>query len=181
MTWKLKMVGAALCVAALLVPSAEAVIDVGLDLEDSTVLLGNTVDVDIVAQVPEADAILGWGLDLDVVSASIASIVGVNIAAPWQAAATQDGDGLGALSFPPGSSYFGADMVLATVTLQGDLIGISDLEMSDDGPGDITEGFALDPTGLATVVYHPGTIEVIPEPTTLALLAFGGLALLRRR
>jgi hypothetical protein len=32
----------------------------------------------------------------------------------------------------------------------------------------------------ASDLYNTGTISVVPEPATLALVAFGGLALLRR-
>jgi hypothetical protein len=48
----------------------------------------------------------------------------------------------------------------------------------------LTEGFALNPPPageFADVTYVPGEITVTPEPGTLALLALGGLTLIRRR
>jgi len=47
--------------------------------------------------------------------------------------------------------------------------------------GDLTEGFALDPSGFGTVSYSAISINVIPEPATLALLILGGMAAIRRR
>jgi len=45
------------------------------------------------------------------------------------------------------------------------------LTAADTTPGDLTEGFALDPTGFATATFEPGQVNVIPEPATLLPLA----------
>jgi len=43
----------------------------------------------------------------------------------------------------------------------------------------LTEGFPLDPTGFADVTFEGGHVRVIPEPTTMILLAMLGLLGLR--
>ena len=77
------------------------------------------------------------------------------------------------------------DAIRTTVTGTLDALGVTDLTLSDDNPVDLSEGFALDPppTGaFADVVYAPGSITVIPEPASVALVLIGGVVFgLRRR
>ena len=75
----------------------------------------------------------------------------------------------------------GPGVLLATLTFHADAIGEVDLNASVT-PGDPWEGFALDPSGFATLAFEPGHVIVTPEPAAAALLAVGGflVACLRR-
>ena len=150
-----------------------------------SVELGEVFNIDIVADIP--DAVVAWGLDLTIEDAIVLSPVGDPVIGPlWIAGYAPDGDGLAGLTYP--SSVVGNDILLATITFSADAVGETDLLLSDDNPpphlsppNDLTEGFGLDPTGFAEVTYQPGHVEVVPEPATLILLAFGGLLAFRKR
>lgn len=143
----------------------------------STVLLGNTVHVNLVADF--SDAILGWGLDLDNSDTFVAAKASVpTIASPWTAAFTADGDGLGAVAFPTPVS--GSGIVLAGLTFQANEIGVSQLSVHATHD-DFTEGFALYPTGFASFVSDIGIIQVIPEPGSATLLVVAAMVACRRR
>ena len=88
---------------------------------------------------------------------------------PWITTTTADGDGLAGLAdpfAPTNGSVSGTGILPATLTFRADAQGTTDLLMSTT-PGDLTEGFPLDPTGFATITFEPGQITVIPEPATL--------------
>jgi hypothetical protein len=142
----------------------------------SVVQLNDEFMVQIVADIDEL--VVGWGLDLTIVDGDIASLDGVpDIGDAWVAAFAPDGDGLSALAFP--DSVSGPDTLLATLTFSADSLGETDLLLSVT-PGDLTEGFALDPTGFANVQFIPGHIQVVPEPNS-GVLGLTGLVVLRRR
>lgn len=152
----------------------------------NTVLLGNSIAVEIVADIPEADRVIGWGIDLAIDDGAIAGLVGAPvIGADFDPVFAPDGDGLAGLApTPPGVGVWGDDVVLATVVFQGLALGTTGLTLGDDNPADLTEGFAVEPppTGVfANVVYNAGSLTVVPEPASLALLALGGLVAIRRR
>ncbi len=144
-----------------------------------------TATVNIVALIPQSDAIVGWGIDLDILGTSVVRD-SVAIGPAFTAVTAPDLDGLAAIApVPPGAPVWAAPIpvVLATVTFTLAEVGLSDLVLSDDYPFDLNEGFALNPPPVgayANVTYMPGSIEVLPEPAALALLALGGL-LVRRR
>ncbi len=155
-------------------------VNVYLVPQDSVIGLGDTVMVDIYADMSEP--ILGWGLDLDALSPGVADKTGnMSIGGTWNAATAIDGDDLaGVVPFPP-VGVSGNGILLASVEFVGLSLGTTILDLSDDNPADLSEGFALDPTGFASVSYTDGSIRVVPEPAAIALLALGGLAALRRR
>ena len=125
--------------------------------------------VDVVADINTP--VVGWGLDVDLSVPTIASTFAAPSVAfpPWIAAAAADGDGLAGLAdpfAPTNGSVSGIGILLATLTFHADAQGTTDLLMSTT-PGDLSEGFPLDPTGFATVTFEPGQVVVVPEPATL--------------
>jgi len=175
----------AVAAACWLVANASATIVVDLDPFNAVIPNpGQTVTIDIWADIPEAEAIVGWGMDADTFDWNIATILGVTInTALFDPVTTPDGDGLGGL-VPPGGSVWGNHVVLATLEVMGNNVGTTDLFMWDDNPSDLTEGFAIDPAmggGFASVSYLSGIVTVLPEPASLGLLAVVGLLAARRR
>jgi len=174
MKWSLALLVA---LAALAGPATAGVIVVTFDpLVSFIAPVGGTAQVNLVADIPADSPVLGWGLDLDIVNPAVAALVNVSVAAPWTQV-SGDGDGLGGLAFPNGVT--GNDIVLATLTLQGLSQGTS-LMMVSATQGDLTEGFALDPTGFGLFVAPCGAVVVTPEPATLVLLAVAGFMVRRR-
>lgn len=128
---------------------------------DRAVGLGEAFTIDILADV--GDPLVGWGLDLSF-DPSILALVGPPAIGPrWVPAFAPDGDGLAALAFP--DSVSGVDVVLATLTFSAAALGETDLLLSTT-PGDLTEGFALDPTGFAVPSFQSAHVAVVPEPAT---------------
>ncbi len=171
----------------LIASSAEAslVTDVivRFDPPTQTVDVNDVFTVDLVADI--TTPVVGWGLDVDLSVPTIASTFAAPIVVfpPWIAAAAADGDGLAGLAdpfAPTNGSVSGTGILLATLTFQADAQGTTDLLMSTT-PGDLTEGFPLDPTGFASITFEPGQVTVIPEPTALLPLVCAGLMLLRSR
>ncbi|HRX87501.1 MAG TPA: PEP-CTERM sorting domain-containing protein [Phycisphaerae bacterium] len=178
---KIGVIGAGLALIAS--APALATIQVALLPASQTVNIADgTTTVDIVAVIPQADAIVSWGLDLGLSGTSV-SYAGATVGPAWTPTTGADGDAFAGLApTPPGSAIWSdpTAILLATVTLSLDSLGVTDLVLSDDNPADLTEGFALNPPpvgAFADVVYTGGTVNVvIPEPASLALLALGGLA-----
>jgi hypothetical protein len=168
-----------LCTAALLLasPALADTVYASFDPTPKVVNLGDTFTIDIVADM--TSDIVGWGLDLTIADPSVAMRTAADpvIGPDWDPAFAPDGDGLAGLAFPAGVS--GNDILLATVEFQAMALGVTDLYLSIT-PGDLTEGFALYPTGFDDAVFTAGQIRVIPEPAALALLGLGVLALRRR-
>ena len=155
--------------------AASGSVVVSFDPASDTVNVGEFVDVDVVATFDMS--IVGWGLDLTVEEPAYAGLADFEIGPAWDPASqTLDGDLLAGLVFPPGLT---GEVLLATLTFQGLSLGTTDLTLSY---GDEDEGFQLEVGGLDTdVTFNGGSIEVVPEPATLALLLAGGTLVLRRR
>jgi hypothetical protein len=112
--------------------------------------------------------VLGWGLDLQFDDTVLTQASAPTIGPAWNAAFAPDGDDLAAAAFPTGIS--GTDILLATLDFEALAPGQTALTPSVT-PGDLNEGFPLDPTGFDTVTFEPATVTVLPEPATIALLA----------
>lgn len=159
------------CVSA----ATAGLVTVRFDPPDQTVNLGDPFSVSLVADI--SDPVLGWGLDFTIANPSVAALSGPPVIGPqWFPFSTPDGDGLGGIAFP--NSISGNNVLLATLNFTADSLGDTNLLLSVT-PGDLTEGFPLDPTGFATLSFEPGHVTVIPEPASVAILAFAGLGAIR--
>jgi hypothetical protein len=156
--------------------SAWADLFVRFDPADTTVEVGNSIDINIVADI--GDPILGWGLDLSYDDTIITQLGNPTIGPLWQPTSAPDGDNLAALAFP--DSVSGNDVTLATIKVWTKALGQSDLTLGIT-PGDNTEGFPLDPTGFAQATFITGHITVTPEPAGILMLLTSGLILLGKR
>mgnify|MGYP000085431415 FL=1 len=147
-----------------------------------SVVDGNSVSVDLVADLP--NPVLGWGLDVSF-DAALLSLTNVAIDPSWFAVIPPDGDFLAGLAFP--APITGNNVVLATLTFNTLDVGTSALNASIT-PLDFTEGFPLPPPALPgsfdAVNFIAGSIEVtgsgpapVPEPSTILLMASGLLGL----
>jgi hypothetical protein len=129
---------------------------------------GELFEIRILADIPEP--VVGWGLDLGydsgVLSLAMAPVVGPL----WVEVLAPDGDGLAGYAFP--SSISGQSILLATLVFWAEQAGETDLIVSVT-PGDLTEGFPLDPSGFADAVFEPGHVAVVPEPVPIALAGLG--------
>jgi hypothetical protein len=139
--------------------------------QDSSVQVGASLSVDLLANIP--DPVLGWGLDVNY-DTSIISRTGVTVGPQWSPATAADGDGLAGLAFPLPIS--GDNVLLATLSFDALAQGSTALEASAT-LGDLTEGFALASGGFAEVIYTPGSAAVVPIPAAAWLFGSGLLAL----
>ena len=169
---------AARAVAAFLLAGTVAWANVTVRFEPASLTVdpGTIFSVAIVADIPQP--VVGWGLDLNIQNPAVVSVAAApSIGPPWVSAYAPDGDGLAALAFP--SSVSGTGIVLATISLSAGAVGDTELWISVT-PGDLSEGFALDPTGFDTFTVQPGHVKV-PEPSTIALLGLAALGVALRR
>jgi hypothetical protein len=160
--------------------SASADIAVTLDPVSTVIDLNNPMPpyyVDIIADIPTGDAIIGWGLDLDVALPAVADWTFVSVGPDWTGVPAGDGDDLAGLAFPNPISGIS---VLATVEFTGYTVGTTPI-MPGVTPGDLTEGFVKLGGAFVPATFTGATVQVIPEPATLTLLALVGLVVLRRR
>jgi len=148
---------------------------VRFDTPERTVGLGEVFTIDILADV--GDPLVGWGVDLSFDPSILSRVDSPAIGPMWIPAYAPDGDGLAGLAFA--ESVSGAGVPLASVTFSALTFGETDLRLSTT-PGDLTEGFALDPTGFAQPIFESAHVFVVPEPSTgligvIVLFIIGGL------
>lgn len=132
----------------------------------SVVQPGEVFTVNIVAELNRP--VFGWGLDLTISMPGVLTQAALPVIGPaWFAGVAPDGDRLVGLAFP--DSIMGENVLLAEISLHADAPGLTPLALSV-APGDNTEGFPLDPSGFATMTFHPALIRVAPEPATALVL-----------
>ncbi len=162
--------------ALLLATSAQATV-VRFEPATAQVAAGSSFQVELVAQLDEP--VLGFGLDLDLRGVALE---GPPLIGPaWLPVEAADGDGLAGVAFPDGVA--GDRVLLATLPLVAGEPGVARL-FTGFTVGDLTEGFALDPSGFASPVgFESAEIRIVPEPggALLCGAALTGLALSRRR
>ena len=140
--------------------SARGGLIVRFDTPERTVGLGEVFTIDILADV--GDPLVGWGVDLSFDPSILSRVDSPAIGPMWIPAYAPDGDGLAGLAFA--ESVSGAGVPLASVTFSALTFGETDLRLSTT-PGDLTEGFALDPTGFAQPIFESAHVFVVPEPS----------------
>jgi hypothetical protein len=165
-TW----IGVGFLLALLGAGTARALVIVQAVGPSSPIAVGASFQIDLVADL--GDPILGWGLDLVFDPAVIAPSGAPTIGPGWAAAFAPDGDGLAGLAFPNGIT--GSGILLASQTFTAIAPGTSAVDLAVT-PGDLTEGFALDPTGFAAPSFLGASVDV-PEPGGALLLALAAAA-----
>jgi hypothetical protein len=121
--------------------------------------------------------VLGFGLDLTTPGGSLA-LTGTELGPAWIPVGSADGDGLSGVSL---SGLSGSDILLARLEFEAAFAGAFELTTAIT-PGDLGEGFALEPVGFDLEIVHASAlVTIVPEPGVSWLAAWGLLALLRRR
>ena len=139
----------------------------------ASVGIGAQFDVELRATL--GDPTIGWGLDLGF-NPSVVQKVSTTVGPDWLAVSASDGDGLAGISL----TGLSGDRRLAVVRFQAIALGSTSFVLSDT-MADLSEGFALDPSGFASVQYQSATVQVVPEPGTALLVALGVAGLAARR
>ena len=126
-----------------------------------------------------AAGLLGFGLDLAYDHDLITLTAPPQLGPGFTGFTGPDGDALGGIA---ANALPGGTLLLAILSFHADAPGTSPLNLSVTA-GDLTEGFALDPTGFDSVEFVTAQVTIVPEPGTALLLgtSLATLALARRR
>ncbi|MEP0842584.1 MAG: hypothetical protein HRF43_07715 [Phycisphaerae bacterium] len=179
------LAGAILAAAPALTASAAVI---RFDPPAATFGPGDAVVIRLVADFG-GESVIGWGLDVSFDPQVLAMSDPPVIGPFWEAAFAPDGDALAGsanpFTDPDHNGLFGSiggnSVLLATLHFTSVGLGHTELVASAT-PGDLNEGFALDPSGFASVVYQPGSVTIVPEPACASLIVpLAGLVRRRRR
>ncbi len=171
-------------------PVWAAPVTVSFEPANSVVTVGQSIDINVVADIP--DPVVAFGVDLSFTN-TLLTLTSTVFGPAWTPVPpppppASDGVGFGAVltpTFPPPpppGGISGTDILLFTLTFQGQATGASLLELSAT-VGDPNEGFLLAGGGFAEVDFLPGTVNVapIPLPASGALMIGGLVALFVHR
>lgn len=161
---------------------ASALVVAYFDPQSSIQALGANFQVSVYADFtapPATSGLLGFGLDLQYDSNVITLTAPPQIGPGFTPFTGPDGDGFGGIAttaLPSGT------LLLAVLSFHADNPGTSQLILGIT-PGDLSEGFPLDPSGFDTAQLFDGQVTVVPEPGSFALFAgaLAALAIARRR
>ncbi len=182
---------ASVLLAFVAAPTWALPITVSFEHADFSVAVGESIAVDVVADIP--DPVIAFGVDLTF-DDTLLKLTNTVFGSDWTPVPpVSDGEGFGALltpTFPPPpppGGILGTDLLLLTLTFEALAPGSSPLQLSAT-PGDLSEGFALATGGFAEVNFVPGTVDIVsenpvpvPEPTPGALMLAGLVALFAHR
>ncbi len=169
----------ALTASLLLAQAASALVIATIEPHATTLYVGDSVVVDLYGEFSAPDAVLGFGVDLGFDAGVVAKSGARTLGPGWLAFPTPDGDDLGGAAL---SGVTGRHL-LASVTFLALSPGTTTLTLSST-PRDLTEGFALDPSGFAANVSFGSallTVLALPEPRAATLLLTAGALFAARR
>ena len=167
-------------------PASAWAVMITLSPSTTDIYVGDVFSVDIMADIAVSEPLLGWGLDIGNTSGLLTGTAPPVIGSAWLPVAGLDGDGLAGLAFP--FPVVGSDVLLASLSFQATGVGMAEL-IPAITLGDLTEGFALAPSGFADVTFTNLTLNImerpviIPEPGTvlLMLIVLAGMRLTVKR
>lgn len=165
----------------LLLPAVPRAAVVSFSPSDSTVVVGQSFTVDLLATFGNLapNGVIGWGLDLGY-DPAILSFDSFVLAPLWSPFPSDDG--LAGMLVFPALPLSNTTVTLGTLHFTALQLGSSVLDVSANNPG--FEGFFLNLPGLTDPFTSiQGNVAVTPEPGNFlaSLLLLGGLGALRGR